>query len=134
MKKIVLFMLMFMVCSFSFSAKVKKTTQKIKKEKAPVYKIYTGEYIRASNTFSFKKDNLIFPNKTVIYQVRDVNNVIGNVYKFLKSDYEVRDNQKVKLELIGLVNRGVLEVYRINNYTVPQENIKERENYILFGQ
>lgn len=132
MKRIVVFLLM--CCTiFSFSASKKETT-KPKKEKAPVYKIYEGEYIKSSNTFSFKKNNLIFPNKTVIYKVIDVDNSIENVYSFLRNDYEVRDNQKVKLEVIGLIRNGALEVYRVNNYTVPEENRKGRENYILFGQ
>lgn len=90
MKKIVLLLL---VCCtmFSFAASIKEF-KKAKKEKAPVFKIYVGDYIKSSNTFSFKKDNLIFPNKTVIYQVVDVENSIENVYKFLRSDYEVKDN------------------------------------------
>lgn len=133
MRKLILFLLMCTVFSFSFSAKTTKAPKK-EKVKAPVYKVYSGEYIKASNTFSFKKDNLIFPNKTVIYQVKDLNNSIENVYKFLRSDYEVKDNQKVGLEVVGIINKGTLEVYRVNNYTIPQDNIKARENYILFGQ
>ena len=127
MRKIVLFLLMCTVFTFGFSAK--NQTKKI------VTKVFTGDYIKASNTFTYKKDNLIFPDKTVIYTVKPMDGSIERIFNYLKLNYEVKENQKINLEIIGRVtSEGILEVYKVNNYIIPEENMKGRENYILFGQ
>ena len=57
------------------------------------------------------------------------------IFNYLKLNYEVKENQKINLEIIGRVtSEGILEVYKVNNYIIPEENMKGRENYILFGQ
>ncbi len=127
MRKLVLFLLMCTVFTFGFSAK--NQTKKI------VTKVFTGDYIKASNTFTYKKDNLIFPDKTVIYIVKPMDGSIERIFNYLKLNYEVKENQKINLEIIGRVtSEGILEVYKVNNYIIPEENMKGRENYILFGQ
>ena len=127
MRKLVLFLLMCTVFTFGFSAK--NQTKKI------VTKVFTGDYIKASNTFTYKKDNLIFPDKTVIYTVKPMDDSIERIFNYLKLNYEVKEDQKINLEIVGRVTSdGVIEVYKVNNYIIPEENLKGRENYILFGQ
>ena len=127
MRKLILFLLMCTVFTLGFSAK--DQTKKI------VNKVFTGDYIKASNTFTYKKDNLIFPDKTVIYTVKPMDDSIERIFNYLKLNYEVKENQKINLEIIGRVtSEGILEVYKVNNYIIPEENLKGRENYILFGQ
>lgn len=127
MRKLILFLLMCTVFTFGFSAK--NQTKKI------VTKVFTGDYIKASNTFTYKKDNLIFPDKTVIYTVKPMDDSIERIFNYLKLNYEVKEDQKINLEIIGRVtSEGILEVYKVNNYIIPEENLKGRENYILFGQ
>ena len=127
MRKLILFLLMCTVFTFGFSAK--NQTKKI------VTKVFTGDYIKASNTFTYKKDNLIFPDKTVIYTVKQMDDSIERIFNYLKLNYEVKEDQKINLEIVGRVTSdGVIEVYKVNNYIIPEENLKGRENYILFGQ
>ncbi len=127
MRKLILFLLMCTVFTFGFSAK--NQTKKI------VTKVFTGDYIKASNTFTYKKDNLIFPDKTVIYTVKPMDDSIERIFNYLKLNYEVKEDQKINLEIVGRVTSdGVIEVYKVNNYIIPEENLKGRENYILFGQ
>ena len=127
MRKLILFLLMCTVFTFGLSAK--NQTKKI------VTKVFTGDYIKASNTFTYKKDNLIFPDKTVIYTVKPMDDSIERIFNYLKLNYEVKEDQKINLEIVGRVTSdGVIEVYKVNNYIIPEENLKGRENYILFGQ
>ncbi len=127
MRKLILFLLMCTVFTFGFSAK--NQTKKI------VTKVFTGDYIKASNTFTYKKDNLIFPDKTVIYTVKPMDDSIERIFNYLKLNYEVKEDQKINLEIVGRVTSdGVIEVYKVNNYIIPEENMKGRENYMLFGQ
>ena len=81
MRKLILFLLMCTVFTFGFSAK--NQTKKI------VTKVFTGDYIKASNTFTYKKDNLIFPDKTVIYTVKPMDDSIERIFNYLKFNYEV---------------------------------------------
>ena len=91
MRKLILFLLMCTVFTLGFSAK--DQTKKI------VTKVFTGDYIKASNTFTYKKDNLIFPDKTVIYTVKPMDDSIERIFNYLKLNYEVKENQKINLEI-----------------------------------
>lgn len=128
MKKILLFMLMLFTFTIGFSAK------KATKEKNIVYYVYDGEYNKATNTFTYKKDNLILPDKMKSYQVYDVNNSLGRIYNFLRSDYEVKDDQTIGLKIVGRIENGTMMLWQVENYKIPEENLKGRANYILFGQ
>lgn len=140
MKKILLFVLMCFTFTIGFSAtKIKTEKTKVKKEKAEkqqkiVYNIYSGEYNRVTNTFTYKKDNLILPDRKKSYPIYDVNNSLDRVYKFLNEDYEVKDNQTIGLKIIGRIENGTMILWQVENYRIPEENLKGRENYILFGQ
>ena len=132
MRKLILFLLICTIFTFGFSAKngIGET-----KSRKIVTKFFTGDYIKASNTFTYKKDNLIFPDKTIIYTVKPMDDSLERIFNYLKLNYEVKENQKVNLEIIGRVTpEGILEVYKVNNYIIPEENMKGRENYMLFGQ
>lgn len=130
MKKIVIFMLMCLTATITFSArKVDKNTKK-----PIVYTVYEGKYDRATNTFTYKKDNLIFPDKIKSYEIVDQNKSLDRIYTFLKSDYELKDNQVVEMEIVGRIESGKMLLWQVQNYRVPEENLKGRANYILFGQ
>lgn len=114
--------MMLMTFTVTFSATKEK---KLKKEKQAVYKIYEGSYERASNTFVYKKDNLVFPDKTIKYQVVDQNNSFPRVYDFLGNNYGVTNNDKVEFTVVATVNKGVLYVWQVQNYRVPENKLEK---------
>ena len=123
MKKLLL--VLFALCTiFTTGFAAKKITSRT----------YEGEYVRAFNTFTYRKDNLIFPDKTLSYTLQDDSNLIDGIYNFMSSDYGVTEDQTVGLKVIGRVVNGVLIVDKIENYRIPEENLRARENRALFGQ
>ncbi len=123
MKKLLL--VLFALCTiFTTGFAAKKITSRT----------YDGEYVRAFNTFTYRKDNLIFPDKTLSYTLQDDSNLIDGIYNFMSSDYGVTEDQTVGLKVIGRVVNGVLIVDKIENYRIPEENLRARENRALFGQ
>ena len=85
---------------------------------------YDGEYVRSLNTFTYKKDNLIFPDKILSYSLQDDSNLLDQIYNFMSTDYGVTDNQTIGLKVVGRVINGVLVVDKIENYRIPEENLK----------
>ena len=123
MKKLLL--VLFALCTiFTTGFAAKKITSRT----------YDGEYVRAFNTFTYRKDNLIFPDKTLSYTLQDDSNLIDGIYNFMSSDYGVTEDQTVGLKVIGRVVNGVLIVDKIENDRIPEENLRARENRALFGQ
>ena len=123
MKKLLL--VLFALCTiFTTGFAAKKITSRT----------YDGEYVRAFITFTYRKDNLIFPDKTLSYTLQDDSNLIDGIYNFMSSDYGVTEDQTVGLKVIGRVVNGVLIVDKIENYRIPEENLRARENRALFGQ
>lgn len=123
MKKLLL--VLFALCTiFTTGFAAKKITSRT----------YEGEYVRAFNTFTYRKDNLIFPDKTLSYTLQDDSNLLDGIYNFMSSDYGVTEDQTVGLKVIGRVVNGVLIVDKIENYRIPEENLRARENRALFGQ
>ena len=79
MKKIAVFLLMCMMFTLG-SAATKKTTSGRKKV---TDKEYSGQYIKATNTFTYKKDNLIFKDKLLTYQLQDNSGLLEGIYEFI---------------------------------------------------
>lgn len=121
MKRVVLFLLMLMTFTVTFSA---TKVAKPKKVKQPVYKIYEGTYEKATNTFVYKKDNLVFPDKTVKYQLVDQNNSLPRIYDFLGRTYGVTYDDKVEFTVVATVDKGVLYVWQVQNYRIPENKFK----------
>ena len=110
MKKMVLFFLIMTMAFVSYSAKKTKITNKV----------YTGEYVKSTNTFTYKKDNLVFKDKTLYYQLNDNSGTLDLVYNSIGQNYGVTDEDIITLTVSGKVSNGILTVDRIINYRIPE--------------
>lgn len=110
MKKMVLFLLIMTMAFVSYSAKKTKITNKV----------YTGEYVKSTNTFTYKKDNLVFKYKTLYYQLNDNSGTLDLVYNSIGQNYGVTDEDIITLTVSGKVSNGILTVDRIINYRIPE--------------
>ena len=110
MKKMVLFLLIMTMAFVSYSAKKTKITNKV----------YTGEYVKSTNTFTYKKDNLVFKDKILYYQLNDNSGTLDLVYKSIGQNYGVTDEDIITLTVSGRVSNGILTVDRIINYRIPE--------------
>lgn len=110
MKKMVLFLLIMTMAFVSYSAKKTKITSKV----------YTGEYVKSTNTFTYKKDNLVFKDKILYYQLNDNFGTLDLVYNSIGQNYGVTDEDIITLTVSGRVSNGILTVDRIINYRIPE--------------
>ena len=110
MKKMVLFLLIMTMAFVSYSAKKTKITSKV----------YTGEYVKSTNTFTYKKDNLVFKDKILYYQLNDNSGTLNLVYNSIGQNYGVTDEDIITLTVSGKVSNGILTVDRIINYRIPE--------------
>ena len=110
MKKMILFLLIMTMAFVSYSAKKSKN----------ISKIYTGEYIKSTNTFTYKKNNLVFKDKTLLYQLNDNSGTLDLVYNSIGQNYGVTDEDIITLTVSGRVSNGILTVDRIINYRIPE--------------
>ena len=110
MKKMVLFLLIMTMAFVSYSAKKTKITNKV----------YTGEYVKSTNTFTYKKDNLVFKDNTLYYQLNDNSGTLDLVYNSIGQNYGVTDEDIITLTVSGKVSNGILTVDRIINYRIPE--------------
>lgn len=110
MKKMVLFLLIMTMAFVSYSAKKTKITNKV----------YMGEYVKSTNTFTYKKDNLVFKDKTLYYQLNDNSGTLDLVYNSIGQNYGVTDEDIITLTVSGKVSNGILTVDRIINYRIPE--------------
>ncbi|MBF1333715.1 MAG: hypothetical protein HXM49_06110 [Leptotrichia sp.] len=110
MKKMVLFLLIMTMAFVSYSAKKTKITNKV----------YTGEYVKSTNTFTYKKDNLVFKDKILYYQLNDNSGTLDLVYNSIGQNYGVTDEDIITLTVSGRVSNGILTVDRIINYRIPE--------------
>ena len=110
MKKMILFLLIMTMAFVSYSAKKTKITSKV----------YTGEYVKSTNTFTYKKDNLVFKDKTLYYQLNDNSGTLDLVYNSIGQNYGVTDEDIITLTVSGRVSNGILTVDRIINYRIPE--------------
>lgn len=95
---------------------------------------YDGEYVKAYNTFTYKKDNLILPDKKLSYTLQDDTGLLDQIYNFMGSNYGVTEDQVIGLKVIGRVVNGVLVVDKIENYRIPEENLGVTTTDFLFDQ
>ena len=110
MKKMVVFLLIMTMAFVSYSAKKLKN----------ITKTYTGEYVKSTNTFTYKKDNLVFKDKTLYYQLNDNSGTLDLIYNSIGQSHGVTDNDIVTLTVSGRVSNGILTVDRIINYRIPE--------------
>lgn len=110
MKKMILFLLIMTMAFVSYSAKKSKN----------ISKIYTGEYIKSTNTFTYKKNNLVFKDKTLSYQLNDNSGTLDLVYNAIGQSHGVTEDDIITLTVSGKVSNGVLTVDRILNYRIPE--------------
>ena len=110
MKKMVLFLLIMTMAFVSYAEKKTKITNKV----------YTGEYVKSTNTFTYKKDNLVFKDKILYYQLNDNSGTLDLVYNSIGQNYGVTDEDIITLTVSGRVSNGILTVDRIINYRIPE--------------
>ena len=98
--------------------KVKKVKKKIDNKKT-----YVGEYIKSTNMFTYKKDNLVFKDKTLVYQLQDDSGTLDLIYNSIGNSHGVTEDDLVTLVVSGKIVNGVLVVDRILNYRIPEEKL-----------
>lgn len=113
MKKITVFLLMCMLFTIGSAAGKKRTTDKE----------YKGQYIKSTNTFTYKKDNLVFPDKTLTYELKDNSGLLNGIYEFISQTYGVTDDDIIGLNVIGRVSGNTFIVTKITNYRIPEEKL-----------
>ena len=113
MKKITVFLLMCMLFTIGSAAGKKRTTDKE----------YKGQYIKSTNTFTYKKDNLVFPDKTLTYELKDNSGLLNGIYEFIGQTYGVTDDDIIGLNVIGRVSGNTFIVTKITNYRIPEEKL-----------
>lgn len=97
-------------------------TPKAKKvqKKRDIRKTYVGEYMKSTNMFTYKKDNLVFKDKTLVYQLQDNSGTLELIYNSIGNSHGVTEDDLVTLVVSGKVVNGVLVVDRILNYRIPE--------------
>ncbi|ERK49155.1 hypothetical protein [Leptotrichia sp. oral taxon 879] len=119
MKKILLMVMMLMMSVIGIAAKTKVANKSFK-----------GDYSRTTNTFVYIKDNLVFPNKTLNYTVKDSTGLLDRIYDFIGQKYGVTDEDIVNLDVNGVVSKdGVLTIQKINNYRIPEYKLHPELGY-----
>ncbi len=113
MKKIIVFLLMCMLFTIGSAAGKKRTTDKE----------YKGQYIKSTNTFTYKKDNLVFPDKTLTYELKDNSGLLNGIYEFIGQTYGVTDDDIIGLNVVGRVSGNTFIVTKITNYRIPEEKL-----------
>ena len=83
-------------------------------------KTYVGEYMKSTNMFVYKKDNLVFKDKRLVYQLQDESGTLELIYNSIGNSHGVTEDDLVTLVVSGKVVYGVLVVDRILNYRIPE--------------
>ena len=111
MKKILLMVMMLTISVIGTAAK--KT----------VNKTFEGQYTKSTNTFTYVKDNLVFPNKVITYTVKDDSGLLDQIYSFIEKKYGVTDTDIVVLNVNGTISNknGLVTIKKINNYQIPED-------------
>lgn len=117
MKRILLFLLLSVLLLSACST--------LKKGKA-AGNTYEGEYIKSLNTFTYKKDNLVFKDKKLSYTVIDESGTLDLIYDSIGSNYEVTENDVVTLKVSGTVSNGILTIKRVLNYRIPEYKLNNQ--------
>ena len=117
MKKLLLLMMMLVMSVIGTAAK--KTLNRS----------FEGQYVRSTNTFTYVKDNLVFPNKTINYTVKDDSGLLDQIYNFIGQKYGVTDTDIVVLDVVGTISNknGIITIKKINNYQIPEDRLHASE-------
>ena len=83
-------------------------------------KTYVGEYMKSTNMFTYKKDNLVFKDKRLVYQLQDESGTLDLIYNSIENSHGVTEDDLVTLVVSGKIVNGVLVVDRILNYRIPE--------------
>ena len=88
-------------------------------------KPFEGQYVRSTNTFTYVKDNLIFPNKTINYTVKDDSGLLDQIYNFIGQKYGVTDTDVVVLDIEGTASNKnkIMTIKKITNYQIPEDRL-----------
>ena len=88
-------------------------------------KPFEGQYVRSTNTFTYVKDNLVFPNKTINYTVKDDSGLLDQIYNFIGQKYGVTDTDVIVLDVEGTASNknGVITIKKITNYQIPEDRL-----------
>ena len=111
MRKIIVFLLMCMIVTAGLAAGKKRGVEKA----------YKGQYIKSTNTFTYKKDNLIFPDKWFTYELQDNSGLLAGIYDFMSRTYGITDEDIIELDVVGRVSGSTLVVTKVTNYRMPEE-------------
>ena len=113
MKKLLLLIMMLVMSVIGTAAK--KTLNKS----------FEGQYVRSTNTFTYVKDNLVFPNKTINYTVKDDSGLLDQIYNFIGQKYGVTDTDVIVLDVEGTASNknGVITIKKITNYQIPEDRL-----------
>ncbi len=86
---------------------------------------FEGQYVRSTNTFTYVKDNLIFPNKTINYTVKDDSGLLDQIYNFIGSKYGVTDTDIIVLDVNGVVSNKnkTITIKKVTNYQIPEDRL-----------
>ena len=132
--------MLFAICVIGISAtkdqqfkipKAKAAKTKTKKLKT-TDKNYEGEYLRATNTFVYTKDNLVFPNKIISYTVKDESGLLDGIYNFAAEKYGVTEADLIGLNVSGTISKKdkVITIKKITNYQIPKDKILGEEKHL----
>ena len=117
MKKILLMLMMLTISVIGTAAK------------KPISKTLEGQYTKSTNTFTYVKDNLVFPNKVITYTVKDDSGLLDQIYNFISEKYGVTDTDIIVLNVNGTISNktGLVTIKKINNYQVPEDRLHASE-------
>ena len=76
--------------------------------------------MKSTNMFVYKKDNLVFKDKRLVYQLQDESGTLELIYNSIGNSHGVTEDDLVTLVVSGKVVNGVLVVDRILNYRIPE--------------
>ena len=84
--------------------------------KKPISKTFEGQYTKSTNTFTYVKDNLVFPNKVITYTVKDDSGLLDQIYNFISEKYGVTDTDIIVLNVNGTISNktGLVTIKKIN--------------------
>ena len=117
MKKILLMVMMLAISVIGTAAK------------KSISKTFEGQYTESTNTFTYVKDNLVFPNKVITYTVKDDSGLLDQIYNFISEKYGVTDTDIIVLNVNGTISNktGLVTIKKIINYQVPEDRLHASE-------
>mgnify|MGYP006934320132 FL=1 len=113
MKKILLMLMMLTISVIGTAAK------------KPISKTFEGQYTKSTNTFTYVKDNLVFPNKVITYTVKDDSGLLDQIYNFISEKYGVTDTDIIVLDVNGVVSNKnkTITIKKVTNYQIPEDRL-----------